>query len=157
MTKGEKEMILLPKDLVVQFVEELEVLLEAKEKAVDTDEAEKIRAENSLLEEQIESKRKEIDALYKEIDELKAKFKTDPIEENKVDEDRIEEIINLLVLSGFYKKVTKPDGEYLEETGLYKEEIENSLVKNEVEEVEELEVVEDLEGEKDETKKTDKK
>ena len=115
-------MVKLPKDVVEEFVKELKDLLEKKENSLTKEEVQELKNNNKSYSNKIEDIAKKIDDLKKELLKFQLLIKPVPEEMNQESENRIQELIDLLILSGYYTKVIKPDGEYLEETGLYREE-----------------------------------
>ena len=112
-------MIKLPKEVVMQLVDELTCLLKDQE---SLEEINAIIEVNTQAEAEIDKRQEQIKALTQEIEELTGKIL--PVPTHKVvDEDRIEALSQMLVLSGYFKKVVGEDGEYLEETGAYEEDV----------------------------------
>lgn len=129
-------MIKLPKEIVEELVTELKTLLEKRENTLTREQLEIVKHNNKTYlkrEEELVNKIKELEA---SLAEVRLNIIELP-EEETVDEDRINEITQMLVLSGYYTKVIKADGEYLEETGFYEE----TPVTAEQEETEEEEIL----------------
>ena len=138
-------MIKLPKEVVVEFAKELEVLVEERENSLTKDEIQEIKNQNKSYENKVNEIEKKIKGLEKEVTKFKNLIKSLPKEAEQSIDNRIQELIDMLVLSGYYVKVVKPDGEYLEETKIYgdletKDEILVEEVEPIVEEVEPAEV-----------------
>lgn len=112
-------MIKLPREVVLNLVKELQELTEAKDKASTmSDQVETVRATNEQINSVIANKEKEILALQEQINNLKTQLLPEP-EAVVIDETKIEELTNMLVLSGYFKLVKTETEEYLEETGEY--------------------------------------
>lgn len=112
-------MIELPKEVVKELVDELKVLLVKKENQLDEEELERLNKANEVYGLKIKEKKKEITKLEEEVKDLESNLVDIPDQKDRVDESRIEGLVNMLILSGYYKKIVKSDGEYLEETGIY--------------------------------------
>lgn len=136
-------MIKLPKNVVDGLVEELTTLLEAQEKSLTADQIAQIKRDNEVYSKREKDILKKIEDLNKDLAEVRARIIPDPSEE-VVDESRIQEITDMLVLSGYYVKVVKVDGEYLEETGLYEEVPVNTKQLEAEEKVLKIETVEEV-------------
>lgn len=113
-------MIKLPKEVVEGLAQELNQLVN-EENVVTPEQRESIIAENNNLEKLIEEKREAIRCLENEILNLEQDIKEVP-EVTEVDQNRVDDLIQILILSGYYRKVTDENGDtYLEETGEYEE------------------------------------
>lgn len=113
-------MIKLPKNVVDDLVKELTALLEKQENSLTSDQIAQVKRDNEVYSKREKDILNKIEELNKDLLEVRARITPDPSEE-VVDEARIQEITDMLVLSGYYVKVVKVDGEYLEETGFYEE------------------------------------
>lgn len=112
-------MIKLPREIVLDLVKELQDLTEIKDKAnVSAEQLETIRTNNEQINSVIAIKEQEILALQEQINNLKTQLLPEP-EAVVVDESKIEELTNMLVLSGYFRLVKTETEEYLEETGEY--------------------------------------
>lgn len=120
-------MIKLPKEVVMQLATELEDLVKDRDTVVTQDQIDNIIQQNALTEDQIAQKQAQIDALNEEIKGLKLGILPIP-EIKQVDEERIDALSQMLLLSGYFKKVVGEDGEYLEETGVYNEQAAEEVI-----------------------------
>ena len=112
-------MIKLPKEVVLNLVKELQELTNAKDNAsINADNIAKVHTANEQINSVITTKEQEILALQEQINNLKTQLLPEP-ETVVVDENKIEELTNMLVLSGYFKLVKTETEEYLEETGEY--------------------------------------
>lgn len=133
-------MIKLPKEVVMQLVEELTNLV-AKQEA--SEQIKSVVQGNLQIQAEIDKRQEHIKALTREVEELTAKLVEVP-EYDGPYEERIEDLSQMLLLSGYFKKVVVGDEEYLEETGLYEEKFvktEEPVVEENLEETIEEEVV----------------
>ena len=120
-------MIKLPKEVVMQLAGELETLVKDRDTVVTQEDIDNVVQANNIIEDQINQKQAQINALNEEIKGLKLGIL--PIPEIKhVDEERIDALSQMLVLSGYFKKVVGEDGEYLEETGAYNEQATEEVI-----------------------------
>ena len=97
-------MIKLPKEVVMPLAQELKDLTELKE---------------SLKIEELEAFNKDVESkildLQKQIEDLKSTIKEIPT----IDEERLKELTDILIISGYFKLVRTETEEYLEETDEY--------------------------------------
>ena len=112
-------MIKLPREVVLNLVRELQDLTNAKDNAsMNAENIVKVHTTNEQINSVIATKEQEILSLQEQINNLKTQLLPEP-EAVVVDENKIEELTNMLVLSGYFKLVKTETEEYLEETGEY--------------------------------------
>lgn len=112
-------MIKLPREVVLNLVKELQDLTNAKDNAsMNAENIAKVHTANEQINSVIATKEQEILSLQEQINNLKTQLLPEP-EAVVVDENKIEELTNMLVLSGYFKLVKTETEEYLEETGEY--------------------------------------
>ena len=110
-------MIKLPREVVLNLVRELQDLTNAKDNAsINAENIVKVHTTNEQINSVIATKEQEILSLQEQINNLKTQLLPEP-EAVVVDENKIEELTNMLVLSGYFKLVKTETEEYLEETG----------------------------------------
>lgn len=145
-------MIKLPREVVLELEKKLTDLLEKQENSFTKNEVIDITQKNELYKQKITEKELAIKTLENEIRELQERIVPAPLVGEDYDEE-IDNITQMLVLSGHYKEVVKPDGVYLEKTDTYNEE-EVAVTVQDIEETEEeitetetTEIEEVIEGE----------
>lgn len=138
-------MIKLPKEVVKDLVEKLELLVKKRDNSYTPEQALQINQNNILYQNKINEKNIAMETLKKEIAELENLIVPEVLEGEDFQEE-IDNIVDMLVLSGFYKRDIRPDGEYLEETGAYElEEPEEIIEEETITDIQDIEHISEIE------------